>query len=154
QVEVTEKTLETRKNSLETTKALQEAGAGGITSTAIQQTEAQYLQAKAILVDLNKEVRLLENTISLLMGDEPHAIERSNLNDQEITTDLKIGVPAQLLGNRPDVIAAESNYRNAFEMTNVARANFYPSLTIGASGGFEAMKLDNWFSTNSLFGNF
>lgn len=154
QIEVTEKTLETRKSSLETTRALQDAGASGITSIAIQQTEAQYLQAKGIMIDLKREVRLLENTISLLMGDEPHAIERGDLKDQNIETELAIGVPAQLLSNRPDVIAAESNYRNAFEMTNVARSYFYPSLTIGASGGFESLKLDDWFSTNSLFANF
>ncbi len=153
QIELTEQTIETRKTSLETTKALKDAGAGNITSTAVQQTEAQYLGAKALLIDLKNEARLLENVISLLMGDEPHAIERSTLNDQEITNDLKVGVPLQLLSNRPDVIAAENNYRQAFEMTNVARANFYPSLTIGASGGVESLKLDNWFDANSLFAN-
>src|SRR5699024_2510177 len=98
-------------------------------------------------------IRLLENTVSILMGDEPHAIERGDLKNQEITTDLKIGVPAHLLANRPDVIMAENQYRAAFEMTNVARASLYPSLSIGASGGFESLDLDNWFSANSLFGS-
>lgn len=153
QIKVTEETVETRQKSLETTEALKEAGAGGITSLALQQTRAQYISAKAILVDLEKEVKLLENTISMLLGDEPHAIERSRLDVQRIDTELKIGVPAQLLGNRPDVIAAENQYRQAFEMTNVARANFYPSLSIGAEGGFEGTKFNNWFETNSLFAN-
>lgn len=152
QVEVTKSTIETRKNSWETTKAMKEAGAG-INSTAVSQTEAQYLNAKAILVNLEKETRLLENTISMLMGDEPHEIERSALNEQEIDTELKIGVPAQLLSNRPDVVAAENDYRAAFEMTNVAKANFYPSVSIGASGGLESMKLDQWFNEKSLFGS-
>src|SRR5699024_4447859 len=153
QIEVTEQTIETRKISLETTQALKEAGAGNITSTAVQQTEAQYLGAKAMLIDLKNQARLLENVISILMGEEPHAIERSSLEEQDLTEELHVGVPLQLLSNRPDVIAAENNYRQAFEMTNVARANFYPSLTIGASGGVEALKLDNWFDANSLFAN-
>lgn len=153
QIKVTRETIQTRENSLETTKSLMEAGAGNITSTAVQQTEAQYLGAKAVLIDLENQSRILENTMSILMGDEPHAIDRSDLADQEITTELKIGVPAQLLSNRPDVVAAENNYRQAFEMTNVSRSLFYPSLTIGASGGFEALEFKNWFDTSSLFGN-
>lgn len=153
QIEITQETVETRKSSLETTKSLKEAGAANVTSLAVQQTEAQYLEAKSILIDLENQSRLLENTISLLMGDEPHAIERSSLADQEITTELTVGVPMQLLSNRPDVIAAESEYRQTFEMTNVAKSNFYPSLTIGASGGLESLKLDNWFDANSLVGN-
>lgn len=153
QIAVTKKTIKTRKKSVETTQALQNAGLGTVTSAAVEQTKAQYLNAKGILLDLQKQTHTLENTMCILMGDEPHKIERSGLKDQEITTDLKIGVPAQLLSNRPDVIAAENNYRQSFEMTNVARANFYPSLTIGASGGLQSMKLDNWFDTNSLFAN-
>lgn len=153
EVEVTKRTIATRRDSWETTKALKKAGTGVVNSTAVQQTHAQYLAAKSTLVELQKQARLMENTICLLMGDEPHTVERSSLENQAIDTDLKIGVPAQLLRNRPDVIAAENNYRNAFEMTNVAKANFYPSLSIGASGGFESGKLDNWFDTNSLFAN-
>ncbi|HLS29383.1 MAG TPA: TolC family protein, partial [Flavobacteriaceae bacterium] len=122
-------------------------------STAVQQTEAQYLDAKSMLIDLKNQARLLENVMSLLMGEEPHSIERSELDQQNITTELKVGVPIELLSNRPDVIMAENNYRQAFEMKNVARANFYPSFTIGAAGGIESLKLDNWFDANSLFAN-
>jgi outer membrane protein TolC len=63
-------------------------------------------------------------------------------------------VPSQLLRNRPDVIAAEFSLRNAFELTNVARANFYPALTLSASGGLQSLDVDNFFSTNSIFSNF
>lgn len=153
QIKVTEETIDTRRTSLETTEALKEAGVGFITSTAVQQTHAQYLQAQALLVDLKTQARILESTLSLLMGEEPRSIERSSLAEQNIDTELKIGVPMQLLANRPDVMIAENNYRRAFEMTNVARAQFYPSLTIGAQGGLQSLKLDNWFNKNSLFAN-
>src|SRR5690606_2626357 len=66
---------------------------------------------------------------------------------------LKLGVPATLLRNRPDVIAAELNLVRAFEMTNVARSNFYPSLTISAAGGLQSLELDQLLNTNSLFAN-
>src|SRR5699024_6241059 len=81
------------------------------------------------------------------------AIERSELASQKIKTELKTGVPALLLQNRPDVLAAEYNLRNAFELTNVARANFYPSLTLTAATGFQSFELEDWFSTSSIFSN-
>ena len=68
-----------------------------------------------------------------------------------LKTSLKTGVPAQLLVNRPDVRASEFALINAFELTNVARSNFYPSLTLSASGGLQALQIDELFDTNSLF---
>jgi len=149
QIAITETTVETRANSLETTKALKEAGT--LTEVGVQQTEAQLYTAKAILIDLKNEARLLENTLSILLGEAPMLIERSNLDEQEITTDLNIGVPVQLLRNRPDVIAAEYNLVNAFELTNVAKSNFYPSLTLSATGGLQALDKGDLFDPNSLF---
>lgn len=153
QMEITRETIETRKSSYETTEALKNSGVGGITSTALQQTRAQYINAQALLIDLEKEARILENTISVLMGDEPHSIDRGKLDNQEIITDLKIGVPIQLLRNRPDVIIAEQEFRAAFESTNIAETAFYPSLVIGASGGLQSMDIINWLSPSSLFAN-
>ena len=89
--------------------------------------------------------------MSILLGKEPQDINRSVLADQTIETELKTGVPAQLLRNRPDVIQAEYGLVNAFEMTNVARANFYPSLTLTATGGFQSLDLGELIDTNSLF---
>lgn len=154
QIAVTKRTIKTRKKSLETTKALKKAGSASVTSAAVAQTKAQYLAAQAILIDLDKQARLLENSLCLLMGEPPHDIARTSLKSQDINTALKVGVPMQLLQNRPDVIVAEMNYRQAFELTNVARASFYPSLTIGASGGIESTQLEDWFDVNSLFANF
>ncbi|HIB37051.1 efflux transporter outer membrane subunit [Mesonia sp.] len=149
QREVTERTIENREKSLETNKALKEAG--NITEVGVKQTEAQLYTAQALLVDINNQIRLLENTMSILLGKEPQDVNRSVLADQTIETELKTGVPAQLLRNRPDVIQAEYGLVNAFEMTNVARANFYPSLTLTATGGFQSLDLGELIDTNSLF---
>ena len=146
---ITEQTIETRKKSLETNKALKEAG--NITEVGVKQTEAQLYTAQAILIDTNNQIRLLENTMSILLGKEPEDINRTSLAQQNIDTELKTGVPAQLLRNRPDVIQAEYGLVNAFEMTNVARANFYPSLTLTATGGLQSLDLGELLDTNSLF---
>ncbi len=149
QIRITQETVETREKSLDATKALKEAG--NLTEVGVKQTEAQYYTAKGILIDLRNEERLLENTLSILLGEAPMQIERTDLDDQEITTELNIGVPVQLLRNRPDVIAAEYELMNAFELTNVARSNFYPSLTLSATGGLQALEAEDLFSVNSLF---
>lgn len=151
QLEITQETIETRGSSLETTKALKEAGT--VTEVAVKQTEAQLYRARAVVVDIENNIRLVENTLSILLGDTPHDIERTDLARQQITTELQAGVPGQLLRNRPDVIAAEYNLVNAFELTNVARSNFYPSLRLTAAGGFQSLDIAELFNANSLFAN-
>ena len=149
QVRITQQTIENRENSLETTSALKDAGI--VTEVGVKQTEAQLYRAQAVLVDLENNIRLLENTFSIVLGHAPHQIDRGELEDLEITTELAIGVPAQLLRNRPDVIAAEYNLMNAFQLTNVAKSNFYPSLRLTASTGLQSLEFKDWFSANSIF---
>ena len=149
QIRITKETISTRENSLETTQALKDAG--NVTEVGVKQTEAQLYNAQAILIDLQNQSRLLENTFSILLGRTPSNIERTSLDEQEITTELKIGVPAQLLRNRPDVISAEYNLVNAFELTNAARSNFYPALTLTASGGLQSLDFNTLFDPESFF---
>ncbi|HCQ75349.1 MAG TPA: hypothetical protein DIV44_00940, partial [Leeuwenhoekiella sp.] len=149
QLRVTEETIETRSSSLETTKALKEAG--NVTEVGVKQTEAQLYTAQALRIDLLNQIRLLENSFSILLAQQPGAITRGSLREQRIETPLKTGVPSQLLSNRPDVRASEFALINAFELTNVARSSFYPSLTLSATGGLQALQLDQLFDTNSLF---
>lgn len=149
QIAITEMTITTRQSGLETTQALKEAG--NVTEVGVKQTEAQLYTAQAILIDLKNSARLLENSLSLLLGGEPKEIVRSSLDEQRITTPLKTGIPYELLANRPDVIAAEYALVNSFELTNVARSNFYPSLTLTADGGFQSLQLDQLFDSTSLF---
>lgn len=149
QIQITQETIETRSKAVETTGALKEAG--NVTEVSVKQTEAQLYNAQAILIDLKNQARLLENSFSILLGRFPSAIDRTDLASQNITTPLYTGVPAQLLSNRPDIIAAEYELINAFELTNVSRSEFYPSLTLNATGGFQSLELDKLFDANSLF---
>lgn len=151
QIKVAEKTMINRTESVATIKALKDAG--NVNEVAVKQTEAQQYATEIIIQDLKYNVKVLENTFSILLGKAPGAIARSSFDQQSIPVEVKAGIPAQLLSKRPDVIAAELNFRNAFELTNVARSGFYPSLTINATGGFQSLELKDWFSANSLFAN-
>lgn len=142
-------TIGFREQSLATTKALKEAGT--VTEVAVNQTEAQLYNAKALLVDVDSNIKLNENILSVLLGESPQDIARGTIENQTIATQLAVGVPAQLLENRPDVKAAEYAFINSFENVNVANANFYPSLTLTASGGVQGIDIDKLFDAQSLF---
>ncbi|OIQ17766.1 efflux transporter outer membrane subunit [Lacinutrix sp. MedPE-SW] len=149
QLEVTKQTIITRDSSVTTIKALKDAGQ--VTQVAVDQNIAQYNSAKALQVDIEVAIFKTENTLSILLGKTPQTFERSSLDIQNIDQDIVLGVPATLLSNRPDVMAAEYGLINSFELTNVARSNFYPSLTLTASGGFQSLELDKLLNANSLF---
>lgn len=144
-------TIEIRKKNLETTKALKEAGI--VSEVAVQQSEALVYNAEASLVTLDVQIQMLENTISLLMGEPSHEIERTSLSTQNFALNTDLGYPSALLANRPDVKQAEFNLMNAFELTNAAKAQFYPSLRITGSTGVQSVDIDKLFSGNSVFAN-
>ncbi|MGY0391062.1 efflux transporter outer membrane subunit [Bizionia sp. KMM 8389] len=151
QLAIAKETTETRRKSVETIQALK--AAGQVTQVAVDQNIAQYNNVRALQIDIQREIFITENALSILLAKQPQSFERSTLDEQKITTEMKLGVPYVLLRNRPDVIAAENEFMQAFELTNVAKTNFYPSLTLSASGGFQSLEFDNWFNTNSLFAN-
>ena len=152
QLAITEQTINTRDKSVETIKALKEAGL--TTQVAVDQNIAQLNNAKVLKVDIEKAIFRTENVFSILLGKTPQHIERGMLINQSIDTEMKLGVPATLLSNRPDVMASEYQLVQSFEMTNVARSSFYPSLTITATGGFQSIELDKLLNANSLFATF
>ena len=149
QLEVTKQTIAIRESSVETIKALKDAGQ--VTQVAVDQNIAQYNSARALQVDIETAIFKTENTLSILLGKSPQHFERSSLDTQIIKRDIQLGVPASLLSNRPDVMAAEYGLIQSFELTNVAKSNLYPSLTLTASGGLQSLELDNLFNANSLF---
>lgn len=151
QYRTAKETVGFRTQSVETIKALKEAG--NVTQVAVNQTEAQLVSAKGLMVDIESSIKLNENILSVLLGENPRDISRGNLDQQKVTTNLAIGVPAQLLENRPDVKASEYSLVAAFENVNVANSNFYPSLTLSAAGGIQGTDIDKLFNAQSLFTN-
>lgn len=108
----------------------------GVRSTAVQSAESNYYSVLTKKKDLERSVRECENSLSLLLGEPAHAIERGNLDDQKLPTNLSTGVGIQLLANRPDVHANEMNLANCFYQVEYARSRFYPNITISGTGGF------------------
>src|SRR5512146_219045 len=97
-----------------------------VTGADLVLSQASRYSAEVSIPDLEQRIFETENTISLLTGGNPGPVERGTLDEQEISAELKTGVPAQLLSNRPDVLQAEYRMRSSFELTKVARSNFYP----------------------------
>jgi NodT family efflux transporter outer membrane factor (OMF) lipoprotein len=149
QLKITKRSVAVRDTSVVTIQALKDAGY--VSQVAVDQNSALYNNARALQVDLEAAIFKTENTLSILLGKEPQEYQRGVLDNQTLDTELKVGVPSSLLRNRPDVIAAEYNLIQAFELTNVAQSNFYPSLTLTASGGFQSLDFEKLFSANSLF---
>ncbi|MBU2928124.1 efflux transporter outer membrane subunit [Winogradskyella psychrotolerans] len=149
QLEITKQTIATRESGVETIKALKDAGQ--VTQVAVDQNIAQYNNARALQVDIEAAIFKTENTLSILLGKSAQHFERSGLDIQKIDQNIKLGLPATLLSNRPDVMAAEYGLIESFELTNVANSSFYPSLTLSASGGLQSLELDKLFNANSLF---
>ena len=149
QIKVVTFSLKNRNASIDVIQALKKSGS--VNEVAVQQTEAQKHATQIILEDLKYNVQILENSFNQLLGKNSDSVERNLFENQNITAEIKTGLPAFLLSKRPDVVAAELNFRNAFELTNVAKSYFYPSLTLNSTGGFQSLVLKDWFSTKSLF---
>ncbi|SMD00493.1 efflux transporter outer membrane subunit [Pedobacter africanus] len=150
QLSITEQTIRIRQADVETMKSLKEGAV--VNGAAVVQSEANLYAAQVTLPDLKRSIRETENALSILLGKGPGKIDRGTLDQQTVYSNLQTGVSAQLLQNRPDVQAAEFAFRAAFENKNVAKAYFYPALTLTANGGLSSLSLKNFFD-NSIFYN-
>ena len=136
QLQITEGTAEILKKNTETMEAMKDAGIYNTTEAAVEQSRAAYAQVQASLPDIRANIREIENSLCLLLGEPAHAIERGVLEDQKLPSEFSVGIPLQLLSNRPDVKAAEQALAAAYYNTNVARSNFYPRITLSGSAGW------------------
>lgn len=134
QVEITTETVAIYKENVRAMEAMKIAGM--TTEAAVTQTRAAYHQVQASLIDLQRQVRETENSLSVLLAKAPQHIDRGTLDEQIMPEELLTGVPLQLLENRPDVKIAEMNLASAYYTTNQARAAFYPGINITATAGW------------------
>lgn len=151
QLNILEQTVNNRRTDVHTMKSLKAANI--VTGAAEVQSEASMYAAEVAIPKLKKQIREVENNLNSLLAKPSGAVNRTSLNAQQLQVDLKPGVPAQLLENRPDVKQAEYAFMAAFENTNVARKLFYPSITLTAAGGFTSFSLKDWLTPDGLFGN-
>lgn len=134
QVAVTTETVESWKEYIRSLKALMRAGQAD--RATVNQAEASRLDAEASLLDLKQQVTETENTLCALLFWTPQPIARGTLGEVDFPESLSVGVPLNLLANRPDVWQAEAVLKQAFYATNQARSSFYPSVTLSGSAGW------------------
>ncbi len=134
QVQITSDNVDIYKENVRVMEAMKIAGMG--TEAAVAQYRAAYHQAQASLINLKRQVRETENSLSVLLAKAPQHIERGTLEEQVMPESLSVGIPLQLLANRPDVKIAEMTLASAYYSTNQARAAFYPGLNITATAGW------------------
>lgn len=98
--------------------------------------EAAYYQVQSSVLDLKEQINQVENSLALLLAETPRYYERGELGVQQFPDNFSLGVPMQMLANRPDVRSAERTLEAAFYGTNQARSAFYPSITLSGSAGW------------------
>jgi len=150
-LKITQQTVKNNIDLVETIKVLKESGK--VTGAAVVQSEAARYAAEVTIPDLEQQIRETENGLDILLGRTPGALERGKFDDQTLSSELNIGIPVQLLDNRPDVMQAEFALMSAYEITNSARTYFYPALTLTASTGFVATDLNKFFDPKTFAAN-
>lgn len=135
QLKITQVCIQNQQENLETITAMKEAGLQ--TETAINQATADYYSIQSSAKDLEKQIRLTENSMALLINEAPHSIQRNSMTHREaILMDHSKSISLEALTNRPDVKEAEYALRRNFYGVDVARAAFYPSIFLSGSGGW------------------
>ena len=134
QLAISELTAKNWRESVETTRKLMAAGRSN--KAAVAQSEANCFNVEANLLDLREGIIEAENALCTILGEAPHHIDRSTLDDFQVPAAIETGLPIALLQNRPDVRQAELALASKFYDVNIAQASFYPSLTLSGTLGF------------------
>ena len=133
ELEIAEQTEKLWEQSLESTRALYDAGI--YESPALYQMEASVAEVKTKIIDLRNTILTTEAALCNLLAEPPHHIERAPFGSFRMPEQLHLGLPIRLLDARPDVRMAERNMELAYYGTQSARQNFYPTISIGGLFG-------------------
>jgi outer membrane protein, multidrug efflux system len=157
QLEVTRNTIRAREDSLKLTQSLETYGAGSHADTS--QAEELLHTARANLPELRREIATQENAISILLGHAPQEIDRGrSIDDQPHPAQIPTGLPSELLERRPDIRQAEAALIAANARVGVAKAQFFPQISLTSLGGSASSQLQSifdggnayWFAAGSL----
>ena len=134
QLALSQETETAWKETVDAARALMDAGQ--YNEAGVSQMEATYYSVQTSVIDLKEQINQTLNSMALLLAETPRNYERGKLADQKMPEDLSVGVPLQMLSNRPDVRSAERSLEAAFYVTNQARSAFYPSIVLSGSAGW------------------
>jgi multidrug efflux system outer membrane protein len=145
ELEISQRTLASRKDSLQLTQTLEQHGFDSLLD--VRQSEQLVYTASSEIPDLQRQIAQQENAISILLGNNPGDIPRGlKLTEQPHAPEVPAGLPSSLLERRPDIYEAEQNLVAANANIGVARAAFYPQISLTATAGYQSAALTDLFS--------
>ncbi|MFK8330589.1 efflux transporter outer membrane subunit [Pseudomonas sp. BJa5] len=144
-----EATVEAYQRSLTMTENQYRAGVSG--KDAVAQAQTQLKTTQADLVDLVWQRAQLENAIAVLLGKAPADFALADSQDIPALPDVPVALPSQLLERRPDIASAERNVMSANASIGVARAAYFPDLTLSMNGGYSSSSFSDWISVPNRF---
>ena len=145
QLEISRRTLDSRKDSLNLTNMLEQHGINSLLD--VRQSEQLVYTAATEIPDLERQIAQQENAISILLGQNPGDVPRGlKLTEQPHAPEVPVGIPSALLERRPDIREVEQNLVAANAQIGVARSAYFPQVALTGSAGFEGAKLTDLFT--------
>jgi multidrug efflux system outer membrane protein len=146
ELEIAKRTLSARNESLGLTRTLEEGGA--ISRVDVHQAQILVEQAAKKIPDLEKRIEQQENLISILLGHNPESVTRGKpLTDQAVAPAIPAGLPSALLERRPDIRRAELQLVAANARIGVAKAAYFPQISLTGTAGFQAYSVSGLFDS-------
>ncbi|HEY6802703.1 MAG TPA: efflux transporter outer membrane subunit [Pyrinomonadaceae bacterium] len=152
EIDISQRTLASRRESLRIIKLRQERGVA--TMLEVRQAEELVYDATEVIPALEQQIQQTENFLSYLTGNNPSAITRGlTLTDDQVPPTVPAGLPSDLIERRPDIRAAENSLIAANARIGVAKAAFFPRISLTAFLGFESGQLTSLFAgSRSVWG--
>jgi multidrug efflux system outer membrane protein len=148
ELEISKRTVASRQQSLQLTQALESHG--GASGLDVSQAEQLVYAASETIPDLERQIQQQENVLSVLLGENPQSIPRGRtLTEQPVPQNVPAGLPSELLERRPDVRQAEEIMVAANAQIGVAKAAFFPNLSLTGLGGLESNALHQFITAPS-----
>jgi outer membrane protein, multidrug efflux system len=153
QLEISQRTLTSRRDSLRLTNLLAQGGSTSMLD--VRQAEQLVFTAASEVPSLEQQIEQEENLISTLLGNNPAPVPRGRkLTEQEHPPTVPSGLPSSLLERRPDIRQAEEQLISANAQIGVARAAYFPQISLTATAGYQSSALTSLFSGPAGLWNF
>jgi multidrug efflux system outer membrane protein len=148
ELDITKRAVASRTESLQLTQTLEEHGINSILD--VRQAEQLVYTATSQIADQERRIEQQENLLSILLGNNPGAIPRgTELTGQIHAPEVPAGLPSALLERRPDIRQAEQRMVAANAQIGVARAAYFPQISLTATPGFQSSALQSLFNGSS-----
>jgi multidrug efflux system outer membrane protein len=150
QLEITKRTIAARQDSLHLTRVLEEHGAGSLAD--VRQAEELLYAANVNLPLLTQAIEQQENNLSVLLGHNPGPVARGlEITDQPHPAEIPAGIPSRILERRPDILQAEANLIAANAEIGVAKAQFFPQMSLTTLAGTSTSQLNTLFNQKNAY---